>query len=584
MAPSVFDQPVPTTRSGVQRTAELSRILSLPRRKLDIEAALLEGAPIPDLTPLYLKLGGPCAEHPRCPICFSGAPRLWPAQSAALLEAERGWGLFGPMGVGSGKTLTTLLLPDVFGSEKTVLLVPAALRNQLLTRDMAAYGRHFHLPLDRIKVVAYTELSDVKTADVLEKIMPDLIIADEAHAIARISAARTKRFVRFMKANPGTRFCALSGTVTKRSLRDYAALAELALRAGSPVPGNWSDLNDWADALDPIPNPIPIGALKAFAQGDPRLELGADGAREAAREGYRQRLVETAGVVATSQSWEGASLIVEAVAPEIPRIVDDVLELLKSTWEIGGEEIDSPMRMVEIARQVAVGFYYRWVWPEGEPDVEWLTARAAWHRQVRQVLQHSRAGMDSPLLVSRAAAKGLLGQEAADAWAVWKPLSKRYNPTPPVEAVWISKFAVEAACKLAVQMEPAIMWYSRQAVGDVLEEFGVPVYGAGRDAGEADPAREPVIACSIASQGTGKNLQRYPNNLVIEPPASGATWEQLIGRTHRPGQLADEVLFKVFAHTGELMGALYRAVSDAQYVQSTQGQRQKILCVQRIGW
>jgi hypothetical protein len=582
---SVFDQPALSNRPGVQKTKELSRIVSLPRRKLNIEKSTLDGAPLPDLTPLYLKLGGPCSEHPRCPICADGPVRLWPAQSAALLEAERGWGLFGPMGVGSGKSLVTLLLPDVLNAKQAVLLVPAALRNQLLTRDMEAYGRHFHLPVDRIKVVAYTELSSAKTAEVLEEHKPDLIIADEAHSLAHAQAARTKRFVRYMREHPDTRFCALSGTITRRSLRDYSHLCEIALRAGSPVPGNWSDLNDWADALDPIPNPLSPGALKVFAEGDVRLAGGdPDAVRVAVREGYRRRLVETPGVVATSESWEGASLIVAALPLSIPVSVEDAIDKLKKTWEIDGEELEDIVRVVEVARQLALGFYYHWCWPDGVKDLEWLSARAAWHRQVRTILQHSRAGLDSPLLVARAAQRGQLDQDATEAWAAWQPLSKRYNPTPPVEAVWLDRYAIEGAVKWAAAAETGILWYSHQAVGEALGKAGLSVYGAGTDAGEADPAKQPVIACSISAQGTGKNLQRYSKALVMEPPPSGATWEQLIGRQHRPGQQADEVTFDVFAHTGELMGALYRAVEDSRYVQQTQGQRQKMLCARRVGW
>jgi hypothetical protein len=588
---SVFEQAAVNARPGVQRTRELDRIVQLSRRVLDLEAGTVDGEAIPDLTPLYIKLGGSCekssAKFDRCPICsdlLAGRVRLWPTQSAALLEAERGNGLFGPMGVGAGKTLVTLLLPDVLGSEKTVLLVPAALKNQLVTRDMEAYGRHFNLPLDRITVVAYTELSDAKHADMLERIAPDLIVADECHSLARASAARTKRFIRFMKASPGTRFCGLSGTVTRRSLRDFAHLAELALRAGSPVPGNWSDLNDWADALDPISNPVPAGALKVFAQGDSRLQGNPDDVQQAVREGFRRRLVETPGVVATSESWEGASLVVEAVTPKIPPIVVDAIIKLKKTWEIEDEEIEDAVRMAEFARQLSVGFYYRWCWPDGVKDREWLQARAVWHKEVRGVLKNSRAGLDSPLLVWRAAERGQLDQPVLSAWRAWLPLSKRYNPSPPVETVWLDTFAAERACEWGAKQEAGIIWYSHAAIGAKLEEFGVPVYGAGRDAGEADPSVESVIACSISAQGTGKNLQRYRTNLVMEPPPSGQPWEQMIGRTHRPGQQADEVGFEVFSHTGELMSSLYRAVADAEYVQQTQGQRQKILRARRVGW
>lgn len=580
-----FDK-APSNRPGVQKTPELGRILALPRRKLDLDEGTVDGKPILDLNDLYLINGGRCAEYPKCPVCASGSAALWPTQSAALLEAERAWGLFGPLGVGSGKTLVTLLLPDVFGSTRTVLLVPAALKNQLLTRDFADYGRHFKLPLDRITVVAYSELSIVSGADVLDRVKPDLIIADECHAISRANSARSKRWVRYMQANPGTRFCGLSGTVTRRSLRDYAHLCEAALRAGSPVPGRWSDLQEWSDALDPIKDPLPIGALRVLADPtDIRLEMGPDEARAAVREGYRRRLTETYGVVATSESWEGASLVVAALRPQVPSLIEKSISMLMKTWEIGGEEIAEAMRLKEIARQLAVGFFYKWMWPDGIVDEEWLFARAAWNKFVRQILQRSKAGLDSPLLVARAAASGKL--ESVE-WPAWSAVKDR--PEPPVEAVWLSDFVVKetiawAERQLAHDGEPAIIWYSHNALGEVFaERTGFHVYGAGQDAGEADPEREKVIFCSIRSQGTGKNLQRYAKSLVIEPPSSGATWEQLCGRMHRPGQQADEVWFDVFAHTLELEQAMLTAVEDARYTQQTHGQRQKLLVARRVGW
>jgi len=575
----------PAPRPGVQKTPELARILSLPRRKLDLDAGTVDGQPILDLNSLYVTNPGKCEKYPRCPVCISGSAGLWPTQSAALVEAERAWGLFAPMGVGSGKSLVSLLLPDVFDAKRAVLLVPSSLKNQLITRDFADYGRHFRLPLDRIRVVSYDELSIATGAFVLDRIEPDLIVADEVHNIARTNAARTRRFIRYLQAHPGTRFCGMSGTITKRSLRDMSHLCEIALRHNSPLPYRWSDLQEWADALDPIKDPIPIGALKVFIDPkDPRLGRGPDEERQAAREGFRKRLVETPGVVATSESWEGASLVITALRPSVPKPVQQAITTLFGTWEVGGEEIEEKMRLIEIARQLAVGFYYKWVWPNDVPDHEWLEARAAWHKCVRFILQRSRAGMDSPLLVARAVEAGRVdSEEARLAWAAWKHVKDR--PPPPVEPVWIDDFAVREAVEWAKrQSEPCIIWYSHTAVGDALSDYNLPVYDSGMDAGEADPSREPVIVCSIRAQGTGKNLQRYARSLVIEPPASGAVMEQLLGRTHRPGQQSDEVNYEMFAHTPELEEALLRAVADALYVQQTQGQRQKLLVARRVNW
>jgi hypothetical protein len=502
-----------------------------------------------------------------------------------------GAGNFVADGVVVHNTLVTLLLADVFGAKKAVLLVPSSLKNQLTTRDFFDYGRHFKLPLDRIHVVSYDELSVATGAFVLDRIEPGVIIADEVHNLARMASARTKRFVRYMQAHAETRFCGLSGTVTRRSLRDYSHLCEIALRAGSPLPYRWSDLQEWADALDPIRDPIPIGALRVLVDpADTRIGRGPDEERQAAREGFRRRLVETPGVVATSESWEGASLVVTALRPPVPKSIDSAISALLKTWEIGGEEIEDKMRLKEIARQLSLGFYYRWIWPDDKPDREWLEARATWHKVIRQHLQHSRAGLDAPSLVERAVRSGQIDDDESKlAWSGWQKVKERYNPTPPVEPVWINDFAIRAANEWAMAQlghkgGPAILWYSHAAVGDALSDQGYPVYGPGADAGEADPDRERVIVCSIRAQGTGKNLQRYAKSLIVEPPASGATWEQLLGRTHRPGQQADEVNYEMFVHTPELEEAPLRAVEDARYVQQTQGQRQKLLVARRVNW
>jgi hypothetical protein len=64
---------------------------------------------------------------------------------------------------------------------------------------------------------------------------------------------------------------------------------------------------------------------------------------------------------------------------------------------------------------------------------------------------------------------------------------------------------------------------------------------------------------------------------VTTAPTSGTVWEQLLGRTHRPGQEADEVTFDVYRHTIELRAAMTKAVRDAHYQQDTTGNRQKLL-------
>ncbi len=69
----------------------------------------------------------------------------------------------------------------------------------------------------------------------------------------------------------------------------------------------------------------------------------------------------------------------------------------------------------------------------------------------------------------------------------------------------------------------------------------------------------------------------FSRNLVANMPSDGAVWEQLLGRTHRPGQAEDEVSVTVYRHTDEMAEALERAQRYAQYIQDTIKTRQKLL-------
>ena len=541
----------------VAKTWELQRALKLPRRVLDLDK-------VEDISPIFCK----------------GDLKYWPIQSAALIEAAINDGLFGMIAVGFGKTLVALTLPDVMQSEKAVYLVKPDLKKQLDREIDEFYSKHFILPIDKIHIVAYSELSSTKKALVLDEINPDLIIADEAHCLKNKKSNRTKRFLRFMEANPSCRFAALSGTMTTRSLHDYAHLIELALRKNSPLPKSYYDLREWAGALDVDPlERFHPGALKNFC---------AEG--ESIEDGFRRRLTETPGVVATSKESIGTSLIIQSRLLKVPASVQKIMRKVQTHWCLEDEENDyieeftDATQLWAVLRQLACGFYYVWQWPSGEVNHAWLEARANWNSEVREKLKRSGAGMDSPHLLAQAAEryhkwlnKGRKGScpekswasEHWEEWRVWKD-----TPPPPVAAVWIDDFMIRACQSWSKTHDDAIIWYEHKAIGEKLSEF-FPFYGPGDDAGLADPTKEKVIVCSIRAQGTGKNLQRYSQNLFTSLPPNGSTFEQTTGRTHRNGQLADEVLVDYFEHSGS--ESLEKILKDAQYVEKTTGDRQKAL-------
>lgn len=543
----------------VTNSVEFMRINALPRRTLDLDN-------VEDVTPLFAK---------------SGVLSFRPIQSVALIEAAKADGLFAAIGVGWGKTLIGLALPEALEAKKAVYLVQPDLKRQLVREAEQFYGKHFKLPLDRIHIVSYSELSSATKATILEDIEPDAIICDEAHCLRHKDSARTKRFLRYAAEHPGCRYAFMSGTMTTRSIRDYAHLIELALRKNSPLPRGYREINDWAGALDVRPQyRMSPGVLSRWCEEG-----------ETVREGFQRRLVETEGVVATQEGAIGTSLIVRKIVISVPEVIRKAMAQVNKTWTIGDNELEDATEKARALRQLASGFYYEWDWPNGEVDHEWLEARTNWNREVREKLKYATEEMDSPLLLQRAAERFRVWDKAqrprpkpAKAWDSiywneWRLVKDR--PPPPTKAIWLDDFLVQKAVAWAKkQKQPAIIWYTSKTVGEKIAAAGrFPLYGAATDASES---KEPVIVCSIKTQGTGKNLQHYSRNLIVELPPNGTTFEQLAGRTHRPGQEADEVVIEWFGHTAEVEDAMEKILDDAEYMEKTTGQRQKVLYATRL--
>ena len=475
-------------------------------------------------------------------------------------------------GVVIHNTLVSLLLPEAMNAKRAVLLVKPELRDQLIKRDIPLYNKYFYLPLNKIFVVAYSELSSARQAEILEKIQPDLIIADEAHKLRLKSSARTRRFLRYMRKHPEVRFVALSGTFTRRSIMDAAHLIELALKKNSPVPKNYKDLEEWCEAIDIADDPRPPGVLGQFC---------VEG--ENVREGYQRRLVETPGVVYSDEMSLGTSLLIIEKKLEIPDKIKKELARLYDTWEIEDEELSDAMSLNRVARQEVCGFYYRWVWPNNVKDIQWVNARRQWHREVRTRLLHtSLPGLDSPFLLYNAAAAGKWQSLAFPAWQVVK-----HRPEPPTIPVWLDYFMAKDAILWGKQQEKnkegGIIWCEHTALGEMICKGGDWVYyGQGMDAGTVDKSKQPVIVCSIKAQGEGRNLQAWNKALVTSPPASGNSWEQLLGRLHRQGNTADEIEFYVYLHCKEFVNAFEQAQKDAAFIEESQGQKQKLNFAQII--
>jgi hypothetical protein len=586
----------------VQPSQDLDRIASLPRRKVEFEKDTRAAAAWTEH--LRRKDGGDkkcdCVE--RWGYCIL---ELRAIQGWGLECANNANGLLGLVGVGHGKEGLCILAPFAFEKcERAALFLPANLKPQLLTQNFPQWSAHFNVPSlaggaftagrPVLYVLSYHELSNAAATDLLRRIRPDLIILNEAHNLGRPEAARTKRFDRYMKENPKTRLFAVSGTLTKKSIKDYAHLSEYALRDRSPLPLFWPTVDEWAGALDASDRPAPMGQLRIFCR-----------AGETARDGFRRRLVETEGVVASEEGALDTILRIEARSPaDLPAEIEGMIDDVRETWQRpDGEELVDALTKANVCRQLASGFFYRWRWPRQEPEplrVEWLNARKDWRKEVRDALKRAREHLDSPLLLARAAIRWHEGfwhiepngerrfvpphtrnapQPTWEAlcWPRWK--ENKDKCLPETEAVWVNDFLVRDAAEWA-KKHVGIVWYEHGCFGPrVAQLAGIPHYGGGPDASTkilSEKAKRSIVA-SIKAHGTGKNLQMFSRNLIANPPSDGAAWEQLLARTHRPHQKADDVIADVYRHTEEMCEAFDRAVSRARYIQETTGSKQKLL-------
>ncbi len=486
---------------------------------------------------------------------------LRPVQVQALSRIKAAGGGIVAAGVGHGKFLISILSPTVLESKRALLLVPPPLLQQ--TRDELAKWREIYPVIDGLTVAAYSTLSTMQGRRMLLDLAPDLIVADEAHALRNLTSARTKRLIEYFQKNPSARFVALSGTMTARSLKDFSHLSEIALRHLSPVPRSFRSLRSWSRCVDVRPDEPPTAAdYREIKPLTDRYQMKA-------REAFRERFSTAPGVVATTSQGYDGSLTFAPIEYPLKPVQEKAINDLENLWRTpDGRDLCTAAELARTRRQILTGYYTRW---SPMPPREWLAARSIWSKAAREYLTRNRSGLDSLGLVAKAAERGEGSDALLMAWAVWEPV-KDY-PEPPTIAVWLTGHVVDLAVELALTSErPALLWsespHILEAIGDRL-----PCYGGGV---EPDASGSESIALSRRAHGTGRNLQAFAANITIGLPPSGSIFEQLIGRTHRTGQDADAVTLQYM--TGRGVGVAKEKASlarDALYTETMTGQATK---------
>ena len=670
-------------RPPVTSTPELTRVLALPRRpQLDPESPRA-AALVQLLTARYARPRTVACE------CRTIAPKRFDnggigcittlnvAQAWSLYEIGIVQGLEGAIGVGHGKTVLDILAPlalaDAWHAEAArrgqvadrskyvaLLLVPPGLVDQL-DREYRLIAQHFRVPSivfhtrpiryecagePLLHVYPYSKLSRAEATTFLSGLKPHAIIADESHNIGDPNSVRGGRVVDWFDTRaPNTRMANWTGSLTDKSLEDYAKLCEMALKNMSPLPRDPEVVKEWASAIDPPKGDgwtADAGALMAGL-----IATGCMLPGEHVYKGFNRRLVETLGFIATQAPAISADLEILERQPHVedPYTLDgdyvpnkprpdptapngvewpgvaDCLESVRAGVRPDGEELIEALPLARCARELASGFFYRWIFPRGEAVTlieEWKKKRKDYRCEVREKLKDRAEHLDSPYLCKLAAMRHygdiprggvveMIDEETGDlktidttdlpvwackAWPAWRDIADAVQPE--TEPVWIDDYLARDAAEWA-HSHRGIVWYDHTAFGHMVAKIsGLQMHGGGPEAGvrllggelngktyPGEDGKQSII-CSIKSHGTGRDgLQHiFHEQYVANPMSTNEGWEQLMGRLHRIGQRSPLVTTYFCRHTAEIHRHVDQALARAFYVQSTLGSSQKL----RIGF
>lgn len=621
--------------------------------------------------------------------------RLWDIQIDAIYTYETIGGLLGPIGVGRGKSFIALLSANRAvlsrGHYRVVIIIPPEVYDQLTKIDLSKARQLFNLngipyypcsgpaakrmeiasrPGKGVWIYSYSSLSTKTGYEELKAIRATCYILDEAHNLARPTAGRTKRFhgvlkeleeqevIKYTQQMTGSRnitaieTVALSGTLTKKSVKDYAHLAARALGRMSPSPIQRRAIEAYASAIDAESTGVSLQDRDATIMSEflewarrnnfdpskpPRRDDESDdeyasrcrvgmSRQEQIRLSYMHRLNTTPGVVATIDQGLDASLLISWLEPTVPKEDDPqqgpqitkmvalMKRIVNEQLTPNGDTIDYGMHQFKWLWELSNGFYNNLIWPTieqvkdqypnkhgkviSEDQAAALLHQAQkhhsllqeYHKILRKFLDRKHIpGCDTPMLVASEINRQLDGldvkhklpEELIQSYATqrvegphtYDDLPERYSI--PVK---VCDFKVREAVRWAKSRKSGIIWYHHPVIGrwvsDHLKEAGVEHTFAPAGANEKAYANGIVVASY--AHGTGKNLQHQHENLFVELRREASIMEQTLGRTHRSGQKMDVVRAHMMISNGFDLALFNATLRDADYIQSTMGQRQRL--------
>lgn len=438
-----------------------------------------------------------------------------------------------------------------------------------------------------------------------------------------------------------------SGTLENKSVQDSQMLCTYSLGTGSPLPVDPDVAVQFSAVIDPSRRPDRDSKLArrlhdVWGDGAPDADasfadLLVDSPESRVREGFCKRRKETLGIVTTWASTVNSAIYFsERKAPKIPPEVKAALEMVAQGLRPDGEVLVDRMHEVACAREIAAGFYNRWIFPKhpcsAPPGTEcvprckqcllidhWFACRKLYNKESRAKLRAGELKLDSPELCEQAAERAWSGPACpletycadclrgdpskgvpplavawpcvipdhmpawrCQSWPAWRDIEPKVEYKESVK--WLSDYLAADAAKWA-QSTTGIVWFRSTPFGRRVQELsGLPYFNGGPGCENRLHAEkgDRSIICSIKALGAGTDgLQgKFYRALIAEMPASnggneGA--EQLFARLHREGQLADVVEYEGYFHVPEFRDALRQVIVEAEWSKEMTTNPQRIL-------
>ena len=576
-SPSGF---VPTSVE-VEVDADYQRIAALPRRSWEQNPEL----------PRRIAYLTSVLKTPR------GAQTLRPAQAAALWELYEVGGLFAPMRVGSGKTLITLLAATLLQARSPLIVVPASLREKTYA-DAREYAKDWRIA--PFNLLTYEEIQQKKGGVRLINLAPDLWMFDEVQYIKDRKAKRTRKIrkaIDFWRHRQRIIVGGLSGSIAGRAFGEFWHVIKWCLGTGTPLPLELRSFLGWSYALDEKisdfarldPGPLcelsPGAYEDALARKARRGQHAQPTCLEVARSAWGLRFVSCPGVISTGEDVPSNGLIIELERVPAPQPVAAAITELRRDWATpDGQEFEFAFQIWAKERELARGGWWRW---DPLPPLSWILPRRAVAKFIRETTGPTRARFDSRAEVEAAIDSGAL--KDGGLLAAWRAVEPTFEPN----SVWSwlaagSHVLIERAVAwLRANPQRGIVWVQNTAVGNAVATLAaVPYYHEEACDAHGRHIRDARSSCvaSIKSCGAGQNLQWFSHNYLLEAPTKGDVFEQLLGRTHRDGQEADDVHVLIPLMTvGDAKG-LEQAIKDSERAENTEQQPKKLCYATWIGF